>query len=78
MFYTGFLLIFIQLLQDIPPLETTPLINMDYTAWPIYMATTVYAFEVDTRQSFHSFILLKNLILMKMNDVIVMKTLYNG
>lgn len=41
----GMILIYIQLLQDIPPIDSVPFVISDYTKWPIFMATAVYTFE---------------------------------
>ena len=40
-------MVFVQLFRDMPSIESVPAIEPDYTKWPIFLATTIYAFEVN-------------------------------
>ena len=42
----GLIIVFAQLLQDIPSIDSVPAIETDYTRWPLFLATTIYTFEV--------------------------------
>jgi len=41
----GLIIVFAQLLQDIPSIDSVPAIETDYTRWPLFLATTIYTFE---------------------------------
>lgn len=42
---SGLIMVFVQLFRDMPSIESVPAIEPDYTKWPIFLATTIYAFE---------------------------------
>jgi len=42
---TGIVIVYTQLLQNIPSINSVPLVNEDYKRWPIFLATTIYTFE---------------------------------
>lgn len=41
----GLIIVYAQLFQDIAPMDSVPAIDYDYTRWPLFLATTIYAFE---------------------------------
>ena len=40
------IIVYAQLFQDIAPMDSVPAIDYDYTRWPLFIATTIYTFEV--------------------------------
>lgn len=42
---SGLIVVYAQLFQDIPSVDSVPALNSDYTRWPLFLATTIYTFE---------------------------------